>query len=236
MKVSRLKSKLKLFYTVFIVPPKKWQLPKKSDVLIYDACGAEVLVPYLAKYSTTIMAVRGESMNILCLLGAALKLSFWKGKPLDAYVKEYITAVSPKVVITFIDNNIGFYSISECFPSIKTIFLQNGTRSESGDVFDSLNKLDSTNYHVDYMLVHAEAIGGHYLKYLSGKVVPIGSLKNNAVSISHSGLDGGVLFISQWHNKPEGDSAFYIEQDGTPVYWEQFFAVEIIPTTSLINN
>ena len=228
MKVSRLKSKLKLFYTVFIVPPKKLRLPKKSDVLIYDACGAEVMVPYLIKYSATIMAVRGESINVPCLLRAALRLSFWKGKPLNAYAEEFIKAVSPKVVITSIDNNISFYTVSKNFPSIKTIFLQNGTRSESGDVFDRLNILEKTNYYVDYMLVHGEAIGMHYMKYVTGQFVPIGSLKNNAVSISRSELVGDVLFISQWHNKPEGDSPFYIEQDGTPVYWEQFFAVEII--------
>ena len=50
MKINRLKSKLKLFYTIFIAPPKEWHLPKKSEVLIYDACGAEALAPYLTKY------------------------------------------------------------------------------------------------------------------------------------------------------------------------------------------
>ena len=80
MKINRLKSKLKLFYTIFIAPPKEWQLPKKSEVLIYDACGAETLAPYLTKYNVTTMEVRGESINVPCLLRAAVTLKFWKGQ------------------------------------------------------------------------------------------------------------------------------------------------------------
>ena len=109
MNINRLKSKLKLFYTIFIESPKEWKLPKKCEVLIYDACGAEVLAPYLTKYSVVTMAVRGEAINVPCLLRAALTFNFWKGKPLNAYVEKFIQAVSPKVVITFIDNNYNFY-------------------------------------------------------------------------------------------------------------------------------
>ena len=143
MKISQLISKLKIFYTVFIAPPKEWQLPKKSEVLIYDASGAEAISPYLTKYSFTTMAVCGKTINVPCLLLAMQKLGFWKGKILNAYTEAFIQAVSPKVVITFIDNNIAFYGISKRFPSVKTIFIQNGTRSESGDVFDGLIKSDN---------------------------------------------------------------------------------------------
>lgn len=225
MKVSQLKSKLKLFYTIFIKPTKEWQLPKKAEVLIYDACGEDVLMPYLTKYAVTTMAVRGESINVPCLLRAMLKLCFWKGKPINAYGEVFIHVVSPKVIITFIDNNSAFYEISKCFPDIKTIFIQNGTRGESGDVFGGLIKLDS--YHVDYMLVHGSAIGKHFQRYLSGQSIPIGSLKNNAVSKLDKAMDNKVLFISQWRSEPVGGAAFYIEHDGTPIYWEAFFDAEV---------
>ena len=58
MKINRLKSKLKLFYTTFIASPKEWHLPKKSEVLIYDACGAEALAPYLTKYKGILLDMR----------------------------------------------------------------------------------------------------------------------------------------------------------------------------------
>ena len=225
MKVSGLKSKLKLFYTTFIAPPKNWKSPKKSEVLVYDASGAEDLAPYLTKYTVTIMHLRGENINLPCLVSAMLRLEFWRKKPVNVYAEAFIQAVSPKVVITFIDNNLKYYGISKRFPNIKTIFIQNGTRGKSGDVFDNLMKSDSNN--VDYMLVHGIAIGRHYLNYLSGESISIGSLKNNAVAKLDSALDDSVLFISQWHLKPE-NVAFYTEANGTPIYWDDFFAAEMV--------
>ena len=123
--------------------------------------GAETLMPYLAKYFVTTMTVRGESINIPCLLRGMLKPRFWTGKPIIAYTEAYIQVVLPKVVITFIDNNSGFYEISKSFPDIKTIFIQNGMRSM--EAFYGIVK--SNNYHVDYMLVHGSAIGKYYHNY-----------------------------------------------------------------------
>ena len=225
MKVSHLKRKLKIFYTIFIAAQKNWRLPKHSEVLIYDACGQEELAPYLTKYQVSTLAVRGESINVPCLLLAMLKPEFWKGKLLCAYAEAFIQAVFPKVVITFIDNNPNFYNLSKRFPVIKTIFVQNGSRGETGDVFDSLVKSDS--HHVDYMCVFGAAIGRHYLKYLSGKSVPIGSLKNNAVDKSDKPTDDEVLFISQWHSKPNNGVFFHVENDGTQIYWEAFYEAEV---------
>ena len=125
MRISQIRYNIKLFYSLYIKPPKKWQYPKKSEILIYDAMGAEILMPYLAKYFVTTMAVRGESINIPCLFRGMLKPSFWRGKPGKAYTEAYIQVVLPKVVITFTDNNTSFYEISKSFPDIKTIFIQN---------------------------------------------------------------------------------------------------------------
>ena len=225
MKISRLKSKLKLFYAHFIIPKKDWHRPKKSQVLIYDKSGADLILPYLTKYSYIIMPVRGESINLHCLLRAVFKLKFWQGKIINAHQEAFIETVSPKVIITFIDNNVAFYELSKRFPSIKTIFIQNGTRGVSGDVFDGL--VNSNNYFVDFMLVHGLAIGRHYLKYVSGKFIPIGSLKNNTFNNFNSAIKNDILFISQWHSRPLLGDVFYIENDGTQINWDVFFEAEI---------
>jgi surface carbohydrate biosynthesis protein len=225
MRISQLAKKLKSFYIIFFAPPKKWHPPKKAEVLIYDASGAEILMPYLTNYSVVVMSVRGESINLPCLLQAMLKSAFWKGKPFNAYAEAFIDAVSPKVVITFIDNNVAFYEISKRFPTIKTIFIQNGCRGESGDIFDGLVK--SNKYHVDYMLVHGAAIGNHYLKYVSGQSIAIGSVKNNAVIKQFTVTKDKVLFISQWQSEPEGGATLYTEADGTPIYWKEFYEAEV---------
>lgn len=225
MKFSWLYSKLQKFHRTFFQPPWRWSLPKKSDVLIYDASGASLLAPYLTKYRVEKLFLRGESVSIACLLRAAITLDFWKGNPILAYAKIFVRAVSPRVVITFIDNNKDFYCLSRSFNNIKTIFLQNGTRGEIGDVFGSLTPSDQ--YHVDYMLVHGEAIGRMYKKYISGTVIPIGSLINN--SIQRSDPVGGevVLFISQFRTRPDNGVPFLMDLDHAPVYWDQFYAAEV---------
>jgi surface carbohydrate biosynthesis protein len=225
MKFDRLKSRLKNFYALFLAPPKKWKLPKKSEILIYDACGAEALTSYLTGYTTEVIPLRGESVNIPCLMRAILKLSFWQGKPKQAYGDAFMHAVSPKVVITFIDNNPAFYTISNRFPDIKTIFLQNGTRVEVGDVFGFLDKSES--YHVDYMLVHGSAIGKHYQKYVSGQAIACGSLKNNHIKKSVEIVAETILFISQYCDKPESGTPFLIAPDGASVFWDQFYMAEV---------
>jgi surface carbohydrate biosynthesis protein len=224
MKIIRFKSKLKLFYTIFVAAPKEWQLPKKSEVLIYDASGAEVMAPYLKKYSVVIMTVRGEAINVPCFLLAVVSLKFWKGKPLAAYTENFIQAVSPKVVITFIDNRESFYGISKRFSDVKTIFIQNGLTV--GDFFDHLDKSD--NYHVDHMLVFGVAFGRKYKSYITGSVLALGSLKNNKVKKTNTIPDGSILFISQYRNIPKNNEPLYIDSDGEPVYHEQFYSAEVI--------
>jgi surface carbohydrate biosynthesis protein len=224
--INRLKSKLKLFYTIFIAPPKEWQLPKKSEVLIYDVSGAEILALYLTKYSVVIMAVRGEAINLPCFLRAAVTLKFWKGKLLQAYTEKFIQAVSPKLVITFIDNNVSFYNISKRFPDAKTIFIQNGIRGEWGDVFEGLVK--SENYHVDHMLVFGVAIGRKYKSYITGSVLALGSLKNNGVKKTNVVPNGSILFISQYRAKPKNNEPFGKSSTGEPVSHDQYSSAEVI--------
>jgi surface carbohydrate biosynthesis protein len=183
------------------------------------------MMPLLTNYSVAIMHVRGELINVPCFFLAMLRLTFWKGRLVKAYAEVFIKAISPKVIITFIDNNVAFFEISKRFSDVKTIFVQNGTRGESGDIFESLVKSD--NYHVDYMLVHGAAIGRYYSNYVSGQSIPIGSLKSNAASNLNTVDSKGVLFISQWHSKPESSEIFYIEYGGTPIYWDVFFEAEV---------
>jgi len=172
-------------------------------------------------------------VNISCLLCGMLKVSFWTGKPLRAYVHAYIQMTSPKLLITFIDNDINFYEISHCFPSMKTMFVQNGSRSEVGDVFDGLVRSD--NYHVDYMLVHGSAIGNYYKKYISGSMLEIGSLKNNEVLKEPWAGDKSILFVSQYTERPKHGDVFVNASDGASYTWDQFYFAEI-QVIKFLNN
>lgn len=217
-------SKFKAFISTFVSPPKIWHKPSKSEILIYDFSGVEAIEPFLKKYSFSTLAVRGEHINIFALILALSKKNFWNGNAFKAYCDSYIHLVSPKVIITFIDNDSRFYEISNRFPKLKTVFVQNGRRGEVGDVFGYLEKND--RYHVDFMLVSGDAIGKKYSEYITGTVIPIGSLKNNSVQISLAHKPHTVLFISSWSAKTELGEPFIIQPDGTQVSWENFFSTE----------
>ena len=152
--ICRIKSKIKSFYDMFIDTPKVWRRLQKCDVLIYDKCGSEALAPYLEKYKIEVLPVRGEYINLYCLLHAIFKINFWIGKPLKAYLETYIALSSPRLCITFIDNNASFYTISDSQPDLKTMLLQNGLRDDW-----LVAHTDKRLYTVDFMLVFNKNIG-----------------------------------------------------------------------------
>jgi surface carbohydrate biosynthesis protein len=224
MIAERLKARLQNFYRLFIAPPKQWRAPKHSQILIYDGRGADLLQPYLEKYSVDIMHLQGESINIPLMLWSVLNKNFWKGKLIQAYSEAFIKKAAPKVVLTFIDNNPNYYLISGIFPDVKTIFLQNGARGGGADVFASI--VQSDKYHVDYMLTFNQEVGKTYQKYISGESVVCGSFKNNHKAKLSNALDGTVIFLSQFRPQSADHQALYVGTDGKAVYWEDFYAAE----------
>lgn len=185
-----------------MAPPKTWFLPSCSDIIIVDESGSGSIVPFLQDLKVSIIYTRGENVNIPCLIYAVILRIFKFDCFYVSYIGAYIKLSSPKLLITFIDNNPSFYKLSNYFPNIKTVFIQNGIRGIHGDIFESLSY--SKKQHVDYMLVFGKAVGELYSKYISGNVIPIGSLKNNSISKNNyfSIEKNKVVFISQWRSKP----------------------------------
>lgn len=218
--------RVKTFYQFFIAPPKKWKLPKKSEVVIYDASGAELFLQYLTGYDVEIVPLRGESVNIQCLLRAMLKRRFWTTKPLKVYAETYIEVTAPMVIITFIDNNVNFYKLSQRFPDTKTIFIQNGMRGGGRDIFVSVTQ--STKYRVDYMLVFNNAFGRKYKEFIEGEYFSLGSFRSNNLEINVQSNQDTVLFISQYRPKPKNSAIFTADEAGFPVSWENFYGAEAL--------
>ena len=227
MLFKKIKLKIILFFKVFILAPKVWRKPNKANILIYDACGADFLLPYFQGRNVDILYVRGESINLHCLFQSFFKKAFWSGKCLKSYLDCYIEAVSPVLAVTLIDNSYAFYGLSKAFPNVKTILVQNGVRDNWLDLI-----ANNTNYHVDYMCVFGYYVGKYYNKHISGNIIPIGSFKNNEIEKVKKAKDtDNILFISQWLNKPKTKEPFYFDYKGLPIYWEDFFEAE----TSLLN-
>ena len=83
------------------------------------------------KYSYDVLDVRGESINLFILLKSLLKLKL----NFRAYLETYIETVKPNILLTFIDSNQYFYSLSRKYSKIKTVVLQRGVKSHFNDLF-----------------------------------------------------------------------------------------------------
>ena len=118
-----------------------WSWPKKSDVLIFDASSQDLLLRFLGPWSPETLYIRGEQINMRVLIASIFK----SGSKTDAYVDCFIRKVCPRLVVTFIDNNINFLTISQRHPDVKTLFIQNGLRGYYKDLFEALDEMDPSN-------------------------------------------------------------------------------------------
>ncbi|MFZ9830167.1 MAG: LA_1612 family putative O-antigen biosynthesis protein, partial [Ilumatobacteraceae bacterium] len=157
----------------------RFKKPKQRDVLLYFKTGAEVIAPYFEPNEFQVLDLRESEVNIAiairCLLTGNLSA--------ENYARQFIKVAKPKLILTFIDNFPPYYLLKNEFPRIKVWLIQNGVRSDRGDLFGLLKATSPrSNYKVDKMYVFGTAIGKKYLDYISGETVVHGSFKNNLVS------------------------------------------------------
>ena len=191
--------KFAAFFSYFRQARKCWCWPKKSEVLIFDACGAELLRDYLRDWSVEVLPVRGESINVPVMLASL----FVGGNRSEAYFDVYIRRVRPLLIVTFIDNTPAFYRLASRHPGVKTMFIQNGWRGYHADVFEQLDASERNvgSLAVDYMLCFGHAVGRHYQRYIAGTAVAIGALRNNRQLRSAAREAGSIAFVSQWRSE-----------------------------------
>ena len=198
----------------------KWQNPPQVDVVIYDETGAENFYGYLKNVS--VLSVRGEIVYVPVLVRAMLSKFFWEN-PLKAYVDEYIQKTSPRLLLTFIDNNPNFYELADKHSGVKTIIVQNGWRNNIRTVFSE--SCDTKKYHVDYMFMFGKSIGSFYGTKIDGKIIGAGSFKSNSEKIIREPKNKVVLFLSQISSYPTSDVMF-VMNNGKEISEEIFYAAE----------
>ena len=134
---------------------------------------------YFQKYSYDVLDVRGESINLFILLKSLLKLKL----NFRAYLETYIETVKPNILLTFIDSNQYFYSLSRKYSKIKTVVLQRGVKSHFNDLFafyKSFNIRDKAD-----LIFVANDFYKKICYTFKGKVVTVGYFKNNLYPISN---------------------------------------------------
>ncbi len=208
--------KLWKFAQLVLGARKHWSSPRRSTVLIFDSTQKELLLEDLSPWNPEVLDVGGSVINIPVLFSSLRR----GGKRLDAYIDAFIEAVQPRLVVTWIDNRLDFYTVSERHPGVKTLFIQNGYRSYYCDIFEVLSGLDPSRLaanRVDYMLTFGSVVGAEYSKYIKGECIPIGSLKCNRATLSYAKRAGVLAYVSQGYH-PHG---YMIA--GKPVSGDDYF-------------
>jgi surface carbohydrate biosynthesis protein len=165
--------------------------------LLIDPSGIDLLSQFIAFEDIEILDF--EETNIWILIRTILRLRVTT----SAYVITYIESIQPKVVLTFIDNDINFYQLKKMSPNTKFVVIQNGLRNNFSREKNMgfLSHLDSTSksdrLSATTICTFGEATSGQYLKYIDANTNIIGSLKNNLYE-NHSGeKQYDINFISQ---------------------------------------
>ena len=184
-----------------------WSRPRHQPVLLIDPSGSEILSQFIAIENIEILDF--EETNIWVFARTILKGQL----STTAYAVSYVETTRPKVVMTFIDNDVNFYKLKNMCPKTKFVAIQNGIRanysgSPSLGFFDQLTIAHSeTALSSDYYCALGDASSQQLTPFIQTKVVTVGSLKNNLFisSKNEHNLVGDVVLISQYPPFPTNE-------------------------------
>ncbi len=198
--------KIKQVFLFLILSQKKFLKPERKKILIFDGTNRKILIKSLRTKEIGILFIRGEVINFYILSKVFFNKTylifnprlFWK-----EYLFNYIRAVSPKVILTYVDNNPFFYTLKKKFSSKTFISVQNGYRFKKGDLFGRPINKKREQLHCDYIFCFNKNVAKMYEKFINCKTVIIGSLKNNLTKISKNNKSKKILLISSFGLKSE---------------------------------
>ena len=81
--------------------------PNKSDILVYDFDSKEITKKIFNLKRISFLSTRKERLNLFIIIKTLFQLKF---RYFD-YILNFIKYVSPKLIVTSIDNNRNFYMI-----------------------------------------------------------------------------------------------------------------------------
>jgi len=168
----------------------RFDLPIKKKIILFDEY-SEVLGEII-KDKFNIFKTRDEKEIYFWIF---IKQIIFFDFKLITYCKNYIKFISPKIVMTFVDNNIDFFKLKESFKNIHFISIQNGIRSQED--FERKSIKISQNLKCDHFFVFNKFFKKEYKKYINSNYHILGSFKNNIVKINKTKNNNNFLLISE---------------------------------------
>lgn len=218
--IKKIRNKISIIYNLLIKSKKEWVLPKKCQLVIYDKAGYVFIAPYLKKYSHYVLCTRGESLNLLCVILSIFDTYFWKGKFFSAYCRQIIKITQAKLVLTLVDNSKNFYLLSSENKNVLTLFVQNGFRYKEMDIFSNIEH--NEKYKVDFMLVFNRLVAKKYKKFIKGKTLEIGSLRNNHFQSKKKKFPSNKVVLISIYRRKDKNIIFW-NKENKPILWDDFF-------------
>lgn len=200
----------------------RWRLrpPRQRDVLLFFKTGADVIAPYFRPNEFQVLDLRESEVN----LAVAFKCLLTRDLSAQSYARQFINIAKPKLIVTFIDNFPQYFLLKSEFPEVSVWLIQNGVRSERGDLFGLLKDDQSNlNFKVDKMFMFGSAIGAKYNQYISGTIIEHGSFKNNCVAIKPC-KKNLIAYVSTY--RPDQSRSFIVPEStpDRPIKYEQIIA------------
>ena len=187
--------------------------PKQRPIVLIHADGFSTLTKFVS--ASDVVILDPERINIFIVL----KMLFSFQNSHAQYRTKFINTVQPKVVITFIDNDVTFYSLKSLVPGPQFISVQNGIRhnysfNSQGGLLDQLDEVSKqVSLTCDHICVFGLASAKLFSTYINTKTLITGSIQNNFRETSTpNAITSDVVFVSQLQ-------AFTLEGSSVKVYF-----------------
>ena len=175
-----------------------WLPPKQRPVVLIHVDGFNTLTKFVDASDVSILDP--ERMNIFIVFKMLCSFQYSQAK----YCAKFINTVRPKAVMTFIDNDVTFYSLKSLVPGPQFISVQNGLRhnysfNSQGGLLDQLDEASKqVSLTCDYICVFGLASAKLFSTYIKTKTIITGSIQNNFRETGMSNaMTSDVVFVSQ---------------------------------------
>ncbi len=175
-----------------------FRIPKRTPLVQIHKDGLDVLTQYVER--SLISVVDPSELNFWILFRCLISRKF----QMKEYFARAIKAHRPRVVITFIDNDISFYQLKSLNSSPAYIAVQNGLRHNyaydyrSGFVDHLLNAGGKDRLSADLICTFGKGSSLFFEKNIRTKTLVTGNLRNNSMEllIPHQ-VEYDIVFMSQ---------------------------------------
>ena len=171
----------------------------KKKIIIFDKNGEDILKKVIDEEYHIIYA-RYEQINFFLMLKTLFSNFYKIIKNKKFFLYYYIQSIkyhNPKIVITYIDNNLIFYELKKYFKNINFIAIQNGYRFYEKDLFELLEK-KNIKIDCDKYYCFGPSVKNELKNFLRGQIISHGSLKNNICTNKRLSKENTICFISAY--------------------------------------